>query len=113
MNLWIRIVVISVFSLMLMEPFASATGIMIHNTDGLKNDSAFRYIDSSTPGPAGRETPQVLVSGPSVSGVLIFPADHIWNTRVDSLPLDSQSSAYTSSIGNNSYLHADFGSGLY
>ena len=113
MNLWIRIIVISVFSLMLMEPFASATGIMIHNTDALRDESAFRYIDSSTTGPAGMETPQVLVSGPSVSGVMIFPADHIWNTRVDSLPLDPQSSAYTRSIGNNSYLHADFGSGLY
>ena len=53
------------------------------------------------------------VSGPSLSGVPIFPADHIWNTRVDALPVDARSAAYVGTIGSTAYMHADFGSGLW
>ena len=104
---------ISVFSFTLLVPVASATGIMSDNMDVITEESAVRYVDSPTPDNGGMEAPQDLVSGPSVSGVMIFPADHIWNTRVDSLPVDPRSAAYVSTIGNYSYLHADFGSGLY
>lgn len=41
------------------------------------------------------------------------PADSIWRARVDSLPVAARSSAYVASIGANSHLHADFGSGTY
>ncbi len=51
--------------------------------------------------------------GPAISGCPIFPADHIWNTRVDSLPLDPNSDAYIASIGADTGLHPDFGSGLW
>lgn len=54
-----------------------------------------------------------MVSGPSVSGVPVFPSDHIWNTRIDSLPVDSRSDEYVGTIGNTACLHADFGSGMY
>jgi hypothetical protein len=57
--------------------------------------------------------PQVAVSGPSVSGVPIFPVDHIWNTRVDTLPVDPRSADYVGTIGSTAYMHADFGSGLW
>ena len=40
-----------------------------------------------------------------------FPSDNIWNTRVDTLPLDSQSQAYIATIGANTGVHADFGAG--
>ena len=53
------------------------------------------------------------VSGPSLSGVPIFPADHIWNTRVDTLPVDARSADYVGTIGSTAYMHADFGSGLW
>jgi len=43
----------------------------------------------------------------------IFPADDVWNTRVDSLPLDPSSSAYIASIGSSATLHPDFGSGFW
>jgi hypothetical protein len=105
--------VISVFSFALLGPVASVTGIMSDNTDAITGESAVRYVNSPTPDNGSRETPQVLVGGPSAGGVMIFPADHIWNTRVDSLPVDPRSAAYISTIGNNSYLHADFGAGLY
>jgi hypothetical protein len=46
-------------------------------------------------------------------GCSLFPADNIWNTRIDDLPRDSRSDAYVASIGLDTGLHADFGSGLY
>ncbi len=48
-----------------------------------------------------------------LAGCIIFPADHIWNTPVDTLPLDPNSDAYVASIGSSTGLHADFGSGLW
>jgi hypothetical protein len=43
----------------------------------------------------------------------IFPADNVWNTPIDSLPVDALSDAYVASIGPDTGLHPDFGSGLY
>jgi hypothetical protein len=43
----------------------------------------------------------------------VLPADNIWNAPVDTLPLDAHSSAYVSSIGASSIVHADFGSGTW
>jgi hypothetical protein len=110
---WIRIVVISVFSFTLLGPVAGTTGIGADYTAVIPGESAFRYVDSPTSAYRGMEGSKDIARGPSVGGVKIFPADHIWNTRVDSLPVDPRSAAYLSNIGINSYLHADFGSGLY
>jgi hypothetical protein len=43
----------------------------------------------------------------------IFPADNAWNQRVDKLPVAADSAQLIASIGLDSPLHADFGSGLY
>ena len=43
----------------------------------------------------------------------MFPADNIWNRRVDTLPLHPMSNAYIASIGLEANVHADFGSGLW
>lgn len=43
----------------------------------------------------------------------IFPADNIWNTRVDGLPVDANSAAYINTMGAGTTLHADFGSGVW
>ncbi len=48
---------------------------------------------------------------PPGSACPFFPADNIWNARVDGLPLDSRSSAYVAAIGYSQGLHPDFGSG--
>ncbi|MEA2621818.1 MAG: hypothetical protein QOH61_728 [Chloroflexota bacterium] len=40
----------------------------------------------------------------------VFPADNVWNKRVDRLPVRSDSSTLVRSIGLNRYLHPDFGS---
>jgi hypothetical protein len=43
----------------------------------------------------------------------ILPADNIWNTRIDNLPVDPNSDAYINTIGASTTLHADFGSGVW
>lgn len=43
----------------------------------------------------------------------LFPRDNIWNTPIDSLPVDARSDAYVASIGPDVGLHPDFGSGLH
>ena len=43
----------------------------------------------------------------------VFPADNIWNRNISALPTSVRSNAYINSIGVNSHVHADFGSGLW
>ena len=51
--------------------------------------------------------------GPTVGGCPVFPADNIWNTRIDQLPVSPSSTTWVTTIGATSPLHPDFGSGLY
>jgi hypothetical protein len=48
---------------------------------------------------------------PTLAGCDILPADNIWNTPVDNLPLDPLSDAYVATIGATAHVHADFGAG--
>jgi hypothetical protein len=48
---------------------------------------------------------------PQIEGCLVYPADHIWNVPVDTLPVHANSAAYINTIGYNTGLHPDFGSG--
>ena len=48
---------------------------------------------------------------PQIAGCAVFPADNIWNARVDDLPVDPHSDAYVGTIGANEPVHADFGAG--
>lgn len=43
----------------------------------------------------------------------MFPADNVWNTPVDALPVDGHSADYIKSIGANTGLHPDFGAGQW
>jgi hypothetical protein len=43
----------------------------------------------------------------------VLPANNIWNTRIDALPVLSNSSNMVNTIGANQGLHADFGSGMW
>ena len=62
------------------------------------------------PGP-GEATP--TAAAPSLGGCPMLPADDIWNTRVDGLPAHPRSAEWLASIGLDTGLHADFGSGLW
>jgi hypothetical protein len=55
----------------------------------------------------------VHAQGPTIGNCPTFPADHIWNTPVDQLPVSPNSSTYVNTIGPTSPLHPDFGSGTY
>ncbi len=48
---------------------------------------------------------------PSIGECYILPANNIWNTRIDSLPVHVRSDAWIASIGASTGLKADFGSG--
>ena len=50
---------------------------------------------------------------PTISGCPIFPADNVWNTPIDMMAADPNSSVYIATIGANTGLHPDFGSGLW
>jgi hypothetical protein len=54
-----------------------------------------------------------LAQGPVQGNCPVFPADNIWNARVDQLPVNASSSTWVSTIGPSSPLHPDFGSGTY
>ncbi|MGH2754849.1 MAG: hypothetical protein ACRDLB_10500 [Actinomycetota bacterium] len=43
----------------------------------------------------------------------VFPANNVWNQRVDDLPVASRSRRIVRSIGRNDHVHADFGSGRW
>ena len=47
---------------------------------------------------------------PQVAGCDIFPADNIWNTPVDALPVHPMSDTWVQTIGPAVNLHPDFGS---
>jgi hypothetical protein len=43
----------------------------------------------------------------------VFPANNIWNTPIDALPVHPNSAAYVNTIGAGDNLHPDFGAGLW
>ncbi len=53
------------------------------------------------------------VAAPTLDGCTVFPPDNIWNTPVDDLPVDARSQSYIASMGEDTGLHADFGSGTW
>lgn len=50
---------------------------------------------------------------PLVGSCAVFPADNIWNTRIDQLPVSPSSTTWVNTIGAAALLHPDFGSGTY
>jgi hypothetical protein len=61
--------------------------------------------------PNARSTPSAPLA--EVGKCRMFPDDNHWNLRVDDLPVASNSAAIIRSIGRNTGLHPDFGSGKY
>ena len=50
---------------------------------------------------------------PGASRCVVFPAGNAWNQRVDGLPVAANSAQLIQSIGVDSAMHADFGSGVW
>ncbi len=51
-----------------------------------------------------------LAQSPQLGGCPILPANNVWNTPIDRLPVDARSAAYVNSMGANTAFHPDFGS---
>jgi hypothetical protein len=51
----------------------------------------------------------VFASSPTLQGCSVFPADNIWNTPVDTMPVSARSNDYITRMGANTSLHPDFG----
>ena len=60
-------------------------------------------------GAAGGASP----AAPQIGGCQVFPSTNVWNQRVDRLPVARDSATLIRSIGLDSAVHPDFGSGLY
>jgi hypothetical protein len=58
-------------------------------------------------------SPAQALRVPSAPRCAIFPKTNAWNKRVDTLPVAPDSDAIIRSIGADTGLHPDFGSGLY
>lgn len=48
-----------------------------------------------------------------IAGCQVFPADNIWNTPVDNLGVSQNSASVIATIGANTHVHPDFGSGIW
>lgn len=48
-------------------------------------------------------------SASMIAGCPMFPDDNIWNTRIDTLPVDSRSQDFINTIGADTSFHPDFG----
>ncbi len=56
---------------------------------------------------------QALGDGPTIANCPMFPANNVWNTPIDSLPIHEMSDVWVESIGSTEEIHMDFGSGLW
>jgi hypothetical protein len=48
---------------------------------------------------------------PTLGDCPLFPADHVWNARVDALPVHPRSGDWVAALGASTGLHPDFGAG--
>ena len=58
-------------------------------------------------------TPVLLAQAPTIGNCTVFPADNVWNTPIDTLPVDLNSTTYVNTVGASLGLKADFGAGLW
>jgi hypothetical protein len=49
------------------------------------------------------------LAGQTLAGCPVFPADHVWNARVDHLPVHPDSGDFVAAIGEDVGVHPDFG----
>jgi len=51
----------------------------------------------------------IFGNGPTLGGCPVLPDNHLFNTKIDQLPVDPNSAAYISTIGGTVRLHLDLG----
>ena len=73
----------------------------------------YRWLILSCAALALASSPAKAQTAPTLGACPVLPADNVWNTPIDGLPVDANSAAYLATIGASRYLHPDFGAGLY
>lgn len=69
-------------------------------------------LSSAACGGSSSETadaPRFSGGGPQLAGCPLFPGNHIFNTPIDTLPVDPNSAAYIATIGATRRIHLDLG----
>lgn len=103
------------------EPLAgagstSATPTTVTPTPSAPPSASAASTHRARPKPkASHSAARRAAAGPAgdLGACSVAPADSIWRTPVNGLPLLSRSAAYVASIGTSSHVHADFGSGTW
>jgi len=57
--------------------------------------------------------PPAVLAQQVIKNCPIFPANNIWNRRIDALPLDPNSATYVSTIGAATHFHPDVGNDIF
>ena len=71
------------------------------------------FSPSTPPEPIPVSTAELDLAGPTIENCPSLPSDNILNARVDQLPVHPRSDEYISSIGSDTQLKTDFGSGTW
>jgi hypothetical protein len=71
--------------------------------------AAVAIVAALVAGAAGASPP----APPALGGCPVFPVSNVWNQQIDRLPVAKDSATLIRSIGLDSTVHPDFGSGLY
>lgn len=103
------IIIALVCSLLVLLLFAKAIwgGRGQHDaSSGTNGSTQASAIDGSSAGASGLGTRDALPCP-------MWPADNVWNRRVDVLPTQVASDAYVASLHAGDYLHAGFGAGSW
>ncbi|MEZ5775559.1 MAG: hypothetical protein R3D33_12870 [Hyphomicrobiaceae bacterium] len=77
------------------------------------DDGASPGSPDTAPNATAETDGRSLATSPTISGCRVFPADSIWNTPIDHLPVHPRSDDYVASIGADKPAWPDFGAGLY
>jgi hypothetical protein len=99
-------------------PAGICAGAVLDSSTAGTSDGQCKYGGVAPKGPIYATTvpftavipPPLPGGGPELEGCPMYPADNIWNVRVDSLPVHARSTAWVNSIGRNTGFHMDFGS---
>jgi hypothetical protein len=90
---------------------ALAAGVILLVSCRSERDGVLAAVPAAASGAAQESRAATAKGGgPTIGGCPVFPADNIWNTRVDKMKVDAHSSAYVTKIGADKPLHPDFGS---
>ena len=77
-------------------------------TGGAAPGTGGKAATGGAPGSGGAAAGGSTGTSPTVAGCPILPANHIFNTPIDGLPVDAHSSSYLTTIGTHN-LHLDLG----